>query len=85
MIGKLESLSTLIALKTDLVVHREVNQFFYMQKIAELEFLLNEHEVACKRIADLELWLEQRYHDSFHEWKKDLRWIEGYGVVQTKK
>lgn len=58
-----------------LQVQGNVNQFFYLQKIAELETLKERLDEAEKRAVFMREAFETHYTELYQRWSKDVRWL----------
>lgn len=61
--------------RNNLILHQQVNQFFYMQKIEELKMLLRQLEEINKSLDVVTLRIHEHYRLCFAQWSKDARWI----------
>ena len=68
----------LVEYRYDLVVHREIDQFFYMQREEELRVLLEEVEKAADQLADIKSKIDSKYQQAYCRWCRDVRWISKY-------
>jgi hypothetical protein len=73
--SKLTHLIVSLERQPDLVVHRRVNQFFYMQKLEELGELRNQAEEARRKLEVILTRLELSYAEVFRLWQQDARWL----------
>jgi len=63
------------AMPFDIVANREVDKFYYMQKLAELKILDDKLYEALERVR---LMMEGRYNtrcELMLRWKKDMKWL----------
>lgn len=70
--------SLLVEHRYNLVVHREIDQFFYMQREEELRMLLEEVEKAADQLAEIRSKIELKYQQAYCRWCKDVRWFSKY-------
>lgn len=59
----------------DIVVNREVDKFYYMQKLAELRLMDDKLYEALERVR---VMMEARYdtrREVMIRWKKDVKWL----------
>ena len=59
----------------DIVANRELDKFYYMQKLAELRLLDDKLYEALERVR---VMMEARYDtrtEVMKRWKKDMRWL----------
>jgi hypothetical protein len=62
----------------DIVVHRQIDLFYYMQKEAQMRELDNQMEEALKRLEIAQEALECEYKTVYSRWRKDVRWLTRY-------
>jgi hypothetical protein len=74
-IDKLQDLVRQLEHERNVVVHQHVNQFYYMQKIAELKALAEQFAEAEERVAVVSGWIDEEYANLFRQWRKDLHWL----------
>ena len=84
LIERMEALVTYLNDRSDLMAHQQVNQFFYMQKIEELQTLLRQFNDATERVEMLAFRIDQSYRLCFAQWRKDARWLNSYSHRDTK-
>lgn len=58
-----------------LVVHQRIDQFYYMQKLSELEVLTSRLEDIRLREENVIQQINKVYNDVGREWSKDVRWL----------
>jgi hypothetical protein len=75
MLRRLTALVRVLDDRNDLVIHRHVNQFYYMQKVEELRLLIGEIVEIRERCEVLVAIVETLYPEIYHCWKKDVRWL----------
>ena len=73
LITKLEALVACLEGRIDLSLHMKIDQFFYMQKISELELLAFQFEETVLRLSDIDARLELTYCSAFRRWRSDAR------------
>lgn len=71
LIKQLEAFDRRLTENNNLVVHRHIDQFFYMQKAAELKVLLNEYQMVRERLSEIAGWLDEKYRLGLSRWKED--------------
>jgi hypothetical protein len=59
--------------KKSFQVHQHVDQFYYMEKRAELSLLIEEREKLVERLAVVDRWIDVKYSEIFCRWKVDIR------------
>jgi hypothetical protein len=71
----------------DLVVHRRIDQFYYMQKEVQIQELSSQLEEAMRKLEVVHTTLEQEYKQVYYQWRKDIRWMSRYrsGIEQKQK
>lgn len=75
---RLRRFSVALSDRKDLLIHSHINQFYYMQKITELNELCHQLQEAAKRVALLNDQLDQQYTAAFSQWRHDLRWFHAH-------
>lgn len=71
-------LTELDLVSSDIVVNREIDKFFYMQKLAEVQVL---DDKLWEVVDRLRLMVEARMAvrmQLWERWKKDVRWMATY-------
>lgn len=71
----MQRLVTLLDSRNDLVIHQQVDQSYYMQKIEELKILLSQLEVAGQNVDALASRIDSHYTLCSTQWYKDVRWL----------
>lgn len=71
LIHDMEAFSVCLMQRNNLIVHGQIDQFFYTQKIAELKILLNEYQLAKDRLAEITGWLDEKYRLGLSRWMDD--------------
>lgn len=68
----------------DLRVHGNIDEFFYLTKIEELKFLLDQHQKEVEGVRTTLRLLDSTYAQTYFQWRKDVRWLTGYsrGALQ---
>lgn len=56
-------------------LHRNVDQFFYMQKVAEFTTLKEQLEAALRTLQDIQQRAYTHYSLAYTVWRKDMRLI----------
>jgi hypothetical protein len=71
----------------DLVVHRMIDQFYYMQKEVQIQELSTQLDEALRNLETVHTTLEQEYRKVYYQWRKDVRWMSRYrsGMEQKQK
>lgn len=59
----------------DFRIHRHVDQFYYMEKKAEMRLLLDELKELNDRLSRTSQWLDLKYREVLCRWCEDRRWI----------
>ena len=75
MIAKLDTLVTYLNEHDEFRVHQKVDQFYYMQKRAELLVLVEQFEELQERLDRTNQWLDNTYVETFDHWRDDLLWL----------
>ena len=71
----------------DLVVHRKIDQFYYMQKEVQIQELSTQLDETIRNLETVHTTLEQEYRKVYCQWRKDVRWMSRYhsGMAQKQK
>lgn len=85
LIERMQRIVTHLNDRNDLVLHQQVNQFFYMQKIEELKMLSSQLEEIPVSFESLTGHLTESYKLCFVQWRKDVRWLNSYLVREERK
>jgi len=78
LIERMQRLVACLNDRNNLVVHQQVNQFFYMQKIEGLKMLLSQFDDLRKNLEVLTSRIDETYDLCFEQWRKDARWLNTY-------
>ncbi len=78
LIERMQRIVTHLNDRNDLVLHQQVNQFFYMQKAEELKMLLDQFDDLRKSLESLTCRIDENYSLCFAQWRKDVRWLNTY-------
>jgi prefoldin subunit 5 len=73
LIERMQRIVTHLNDRNDLVLHQQVNQFFYMQKIEELNVLLSQFDEINENLDALTSRIDEYYSLCFTQWCKDDR------------
>lgn len=57
---------------------QEINETYYMQKIEEFSLLHEQLHETIQRLQELQEKINKHYQDTFHVWKKDVRWLNAH-------
>ncbi|PZR02896.1 MAG: hypothetical protein DI539_27305 [Flavobacterium psychrophilum] len=85
LIERMQYLVTYLNDRNDLVVHQQLNQSFYMQKIEELKLLAAKFDEIKKTFDTLASGIEEKYNLCFEQWRKDARWLNSYNLNKRRK
>lgn len=85
LIARMQHLVTYLNDRNDLVVHQQLNQSFYMQKIEELRLLTAKFDEIKKSLDTLASGIEEKYNLCFEQWRKDARWLNSYDLNRRRK
>ncbi len=61
-------------------VHARINQFYYMQKVTELQVLHDQLEIAQKHFQAKQEIFESTYREISTRWCEDARWLNHYAI-----
>jgi division protein CdvB (Snf7/Vps24/ESCRT-III family) len=75
LIDRMQRLVTYLNDRNNLILHQQVNQFFYMQKIEELKMLIQQFEEINKNLDAVTARIHEHYSLCFAQWSKDARWV----------
>jgi hypothetical protein len=70
--------------RNSLVVHRAVDQFYYMQKAEQLMLLQEQLREAQERLRIIENRIDEEYRGIFYSWVKDVRWLHRNIIRQAQ-
>ena len=84
LLSRVRGLITHLDREHGLVIHQNVNQFYYMQKSEELKILLERFQDEQKKQETLSHWIEVNYNEVFRQWRKDMRWLSLHVDQQAK-
>jgi nitrous oxide reductase len=85
LIKRMQHLVTYLNDRNDLVVHQQLNQSFYLQKIDELTMLTTKFDEIKKSLDILTSGIEENYNLCFEQWRKDARWLNSYKLNKRRK
>ena len=57
----------------DLLIHESINQFYYMEKLEEIKFLISRREEAVRSAQFANDLLKQRSDELQQRWRQDIR------------
>lgn len=80
LVDRLQRFSAELERIKDFTVHQRINQFYYMQKKAELLALSEQLEETQKRVSHLTTFIEKEYACIVSQWIHDIRWLRAYQV-----
>jgi uncharacterized membrane protein YgaE (UPF0421/DUF939 family) len=83
LMSKLQTLTSQLQDEKGVGLHQAVSDFYYMQKIEELKFLIAKHDDLYEQIAKISEIIDQEYRQIYEQWKKDLRFITSYKKNKT--
>lgn len=75
LICRLQSLVMSLNDHIDLDLHKNIDQFYYMQKLEELEILKSQREEAYQRLQSINTRMFAHYHEIAGKWSRDARWM----------
>jgi predicted Zn-dependent peptidase len=78
LISKLRDFADTLRSERSLAIHKQIDQFYYLQKQEELLFLLEQYDEAAKKLEKFEAMIEDKYLSSLCQWQKDVRWFNQY-------
>lgn len=82
---RMQRLVTYLNERNSLILHQQVNQFFYMEKIEELKMLLSQFEEINKSLEGVALRIHEHYSLCFAQWSKDARWLNTQHIPEPPK
>ncbi|MFZ6013682.1 MAG: hypothetical protein ACOYXT_25305 [Bacteroidota bacterium] len=85
LIARMQHLVVYLNDRNDLVVHQQLNQSFYMQKIEELKLLTAKFDEVRKSLDIMASAIEEKYNVCFEQWRKDARWLNSYNMNKRRK
>ena len=78
LIHRLKTMIDALDSHDDLVIHKNIDQFFYMTKSEELRFLLHQCEEEKNRLEATGGRLQKKYAEVFQHWQRDVRLLNTY-------
>ena len=75
LITKLDTLVSYLNKHDEFRIHQKVDQFYYMQRRAELLILIEQFEELQERLNRTNRWIDDKYSDTFDQWRTDLLWL----------
>jgi hypothetical protein len=75
-IQQLEDLVRLLKTSKDIMIHHHINQFFYMQKIAELKILVDQKQEVKQHLNNIDHFIQSQYNLVLVEYQRDIQWLE---------
>jgi hypothetical protein len=69
---QLEMFAAQLKEKNNLIVHREIDTFFYLQKAAELKILVSEYERTQLRLNEISGWLDEKVQQAVKRKELDM-------------
>jgi hypothetical protein len=85
LIGRMEHLVTYLDNRPDLIIHRQIDQSYHMQKIVELKILLGQFEEVTKKVDTLTSYIDSHYRQCFAQWKKDILWLHARQLLERSR
>ncbi|HEY3403586.1 MAG TPA: hypothetical protein VGK59_09380 [Ohtaekwangia sp.] len=82
LIYKLRSLTLRLNEQKDLIIHQRISQFYYMEKITELNELCDQLSEATRRMAFLRDQLDRECIAVFSQWRHDIRWLNHHLAIR---
>jgi hypothetical protein len=74
LIHRLRALVSFLEREQTLSIHQNVSQFFYMQRIEELQTLCELFE-AQENTELISVNISIKYVETYYQWRKDILWI----------
>jgi hypothetical protein len=71
----IEMIRELESMPFDIVVNRELDKFYYMQKLAELGVLDDKLYEAMERVRMMMVARYETRSEVMSRWKRDMRWL----------
>ena len=59
----------------DIDLHRNIDQFYYMQKLEELKILKSQREAVREPLPSVDARIARHYHEIAAKWSKDISWM----------
>lgn len=78
LIERLEEMVREIRTNRHAEITENLDDFWYMQKSAELILLKEQFTEAFKRTRELREWMDRKYMEIGRQYKNDLRWLKKY-------
>lgn len=84
LVERLERLASDLADNNEYAIHSRINQFFYMQRAEEMKTVLERFQEGNEKSAAATRWIQAHYPSTYHQWRKDVRWLNRYLRNRTK-
>lgn len=84
LVERLERLASDLADNNEYVIHSRINQFFYMQRAEEMKMVLGQFQEGKEKSEAATRWMQEHYPSTYHQWRKDVRWLNTYLRSRTK-
>lgn len=81
LIQRLDQLTTYVKDTNTLAVKYRINDSFYLEKIEELQVLVEQLEGVYERFSLLQDKIEQEYKSVFCCWQADVRWLSRQQLI----
>ena len=78
LIDRLKRLVAALESQKDLVIHQKVDQIYYVQKIAEIKFLIERSGEPQSEIDKVRELTNEIYSEASRNWRRDIRWLNTY-------
>ena len=75
LVQKIASLISTLEQSSELSVHSTIEQFYYMERVAEIKFLNEQMQDLEARLEMLKSARELRYFELASRWRVDARWL----------
>ena len=84
LVEQLDHFVDVLGLDKDLQVHQKIDQFFYMEKLAEIRVLVDSVKELRKRISGLEGQKVVCYYLMTEKLLLDRTWLDEYNSTRSK-
>jgi hypothetical protein len=81
LIQKIQTFARRLESTREFKVHRNINHFYYMQKVTELTVLYEQFDEAQQKLSFLTSRIEKEYGCIVDQWSRDVRWLQHHEMT----
>jgi hypothetical protein len=75
LICRIQNFVLCLKRSNDTDIHRNIDEFYYMQKLEELEILKSQMNETNDRLQSINNRIHLHYQEIASKWSKDIRWM----------